>query len=149
MPIGSNLYIGATQRLDGAGNGEALRVPAHHLLTHGVVVGMTGSGKTGLMTVFLEEALRNAIPVLAIDVKGDLPNLLLALPSFAPALMVPWAGAMAAPNDARTEDEIASALATERQRGLNAWGITEADLASFRAGTRVRIITPGSTAGEP
>jgi hypothetical protein len=28
-----------------------LRIPAHHLVTHGVVVGMTGSGKTGLVTV--------------------------------------------------------------------------------------------------
>jgi len=149
MATTPNLYIGASRRLDGSGNSEALRVPAHHLLTHGVVVGMTGSGKTGLMTVFLEEALRNAIPVLAIDVKGDLPNLLLALPSFAPSLMVPWAGAMAAPNDARTDEELAIALATERQRGLTAWGITETDLAAFHAGVRVRLITPGSTAGEP
>jgi molybdopterin-guanine dinucleotide biosynthesis protein len=30
-------------------------VPAHHLVTHGVVVGMTGSGKTGLITVMVEE----------------------------------------------------------------------------------------------
>jgi type IV secretory pathway VirB4 component len=32
-------------------------LPAHHQVTHGVVVGMTGSGKTGLLTVMLEEAL--------------------------------------------------------------------------------------------
>ena len=31
---------------------------------------MTGSGKTGLVTVLAEEALRGGIPVLAIDVKG-------------------------------------------------------------------------------
>jgi polynucleotide 5'-kinase involved in rRNA processing len=32
------------------------------LLTHGVVVGMTGSGKTGLVTVLAEEALRAKVP---------------------------------------------------------------------------------------
>ena len=89
------------------------------------------------------------IPVLAIDVKGDLPNLLLAFPSFATASMRPWASAMAAPNDARSEEEIAAALATERERALLAWGIGEGDLAAFNAGTPARVITPGSSAGEP
>jgi DNA helicase HerA-like ATPase len=50
-------------------------VPAHHLVTHAVVVGMTGSRKTGLLTVMVEELLRASVPVLAIDVKGDLPNI--------------------------------------------------------------------------
>ena len=43
---------------------------------------MTGSGKTGLVTVLVEEALRNEIPVLLLDIKGDLANLKLAFPSF-------------------------------------------------------------------
>jgi DNA helicase HerA-like ATPase len=64
-------------------------MPAHHLLTHGVVVGMTGSGKTGLLVVMVEEALRAGVPVLMIDVKGDLPNLLLSFPSFAPSPLEP------------------------------------------------------------
>jgi DNA helicase HerA-like ATPase len=42
---------------------------------------VTGSGKTGLVTVLTEEALRAGVPVLVIDVKGDLPNLLLAFPA--------------------------------------------------------------------
>ena len=46
-------------------------LPAHDLLTHAVIVGMTGSGKTGLVTVMVEEALRNRVPVLVIDVKGE------------------------------------------------------------------------------
>lgn len=65
-------------------------VPAHHLTTHGVVVGMTGSGKTGRVTVLVEEALAAGVPVLAIDVKGDLSNLLLVLAS-PPAGLVPLA----------------------------------------------------------
>jgi hypothetical protein len=52
------------------------------LLTHGVVVRMTGRGKTGLLTFMVEETLRAKVPVLVIDIKGDLPNLRLAFPSF-------------------------------------------------------------------
>jgi len=76
------LQLGVARALDGRGAPSPLTIPPHHLTTHGVVVGMTGSGKTGLLMVLVEEALRARIPVLMIDVKGDLPNLLLAFRDF-------------------------------------------------------------------
>jgi hypothetical protein len=149
MATTPRLHLGAARRIDGGGAPSSLLVPAHHLVTHGVVVGMTGSGKTGLLTVIVEEALRAGIPVLALDVKGDMPNLLLAFPSFTPRRIKPWALAMAEPNDTRSDDEIAAALAAERQKGLEAWGLRDDDLAAFHAKTDIRVLTPGSTAGEP
>lgn len=143
-----SLYLGAEHVGSDHANKKFL-LPAHHLVTHGVVVGMTGSGKTGLVTVMVEEALRAQIPVLAIDVKGDLPNLLLAFPSFATEHVTPWALGMRAAGDQRSVDAIASEIAGKRQHGLQAWGLQEADLAAFRAGVDLRVITPGSTAGEP
>ena len=65
-------------------------MPCDHLLTHGVVVGMTGSGKTGLLMVLVEEALRSSVPVIMVDIKGDLPNLLLTFPNLAPEEFRPW-----------------------------------------------------------
>ncbi|HID98318.1 MAG TPA: DUF853 family protein, partial [Thermodesulfobacteriaceae bacterium] len=50
------------------------------LTTHAVIIGMTGSGKTGLGIGLLEEALIDGIPVIAIDPKGDLTNLMLTFP---------------------------------------------------------------------
>ena len=149
MTTTPRLFLGAARSLDGQHDAARLQVPAHHLVTHGVVVGMTGSGKTGLVTVMVEEALRAGIPVLAFDVKGDLANLLLAFPSFGAEHIRPWASAMTDPADTRTEAEIAAAIASERQLGLQAWGIGEPELATFNANTNIRIITPGSTAGEP
>ena len=58
--------------------------------THGVIVGMTGSGKTGLGIVLVEEALRAGVPALLIDPKGDLTNLCLTFPDLAPADFEPW-----------------------------------------------------------
>ena len=61
----------------GERTGQALLYDAPDLTTHGVIVGMTGSGKTGLGLGMIEEALLNGIATLMIDPKGDMGNLLL------------------------------------------------------------------------
>lgn len=81
--------------------------------------------------------------------KGDLPNLLLAFPSFDPCWMRPWAPSSAPPGDNRSVERIAAELAQQRQWGLAGWGIGEEELVAFQATTEVRVLTPGSSAGEP
>ncbi|HEX3852450.1 MAG TPA: helicase HerA-like domain-containing protein [Polyangiaceae bacterium] len=135
--------------MNGAEGGHALWLPAEHLVTHGVVVGMTGSGKTGLVTVMIEEAARAQVPTIVIDVKGDLPNLLLAVPSFEGALLEPW---LEIERDGRSPEQIAARaaeLAEQRRAALAEWQIGEPELLAYAAGTRVRVLTPGGTAGEP
>jgi hypothetical protein len=124
-------------------------LPAHHLVTHGVVLGMTGSGKTGLCMVLVEEALRSGVPVLMIDVKGDLGNLLLTFPALAPADFAPWIDPVAAERDGHTVADEAAALAARHQHGLAEAGLGAADVAALRARLAPRLITPGSTAAEP
>jgi DNA helicase HerA-like ATPase len=71
-------FIGAPVNDDGDRIPDARTTyDSSDLTTHGVIVGMTGSGKTGLGIIYLEEALRNNIPTLVIDPKGDMTNLLL------------------------------------------------------------------------
>ena len=89
-----------------------LRVPAHHLTTHCFTAGASGSGKTGVTLGLVEEALRHGVPVLMIDVKGDLTNLGLSFPSFSPAPFEPWV--QPTPGDPRTLAELAKTLAAER-----------------------------------
>ncbi|MEM6280529.1 MAG: DUF87 domain-containing protein, partial [Verrucomicrobiota bacterium] len=60
------------------------------LVTHGVVLGMTGSGKTGLCMALLEEAAMDNIPAIVIDPKGDIANVLLTCPELAPEDFRPW-----------------------------------------------------------
>ena len=141
------LRLGSSRPVDAKRN-TRFQLPAHHLCTHAVVVGMTGSGKTGLLTVMVEETLGAGIPVLVIDVKGDLPNLLLAFPSFDPAHVLPWVESSRAATDTRSAEEIANAMAEERRVGLTAWSIDEATLAEWHEKTHIRVLTPGSTAGE-
>ncbi len=144
----STLRLGRRLTIDGR-NGSAYQLPSHHLLTHGVIVGMTGSGKTGLVTVLVEEALSAGIPVLAIDVKGDLPNLLLSFGSFDSADMTPWVEPEPGDEDGIADPPIVREAIEQRRRGLTDAGIDEQTLAAFAAGTHVRVVTPGSDAGEP
>jgi hypothetical protein len=143
------LNLGAWRHLNGAEGGRDLHLPAEHLVTHGVVVGMTGSGKTGLVTVMIEEAARAQVPTIVIDVKGDLPNLLLAFPDFAPASLEPW---VELERDGLTPEQLAARaaeLSEKRRAALGEWGIGEPELATYTSGVSVRVLTPGATAGEP
>jgi hypothetical protein len=142
-----SFYLGAACALDGSAS-SLLHLPAHHLVTHGVVLGMTGSGKTGAVTVLIEEALRSGVPVLAIDVKGDLPNLLLSFPHFDARAVEPWVEASVSPSDPRTAAEVAQELSAQRAHSLGQCGIGEVELGAYARSTALRVITPGSSAGE-
>jgi hypothetical protein len=71
-------------------DGADARIALTSLRTHGVVVGMTGSGKTGMALVMLEELVAAGVPVIAIDPKGDLGNLGLLFPDASAADLAPW-----------------------------------------------------------
>src|ERR671934_2242133 len=79
------------------------------LVTHGVCVGMTGSGKTGLCLGLIEEAAIDGVPVIAIDPKGDLGNLLLTFPALTAQDFRPWIDEGDARRAGQTADAYAAA----------------------------------------
>ena len=64
--------------------------------THAAIIGMTGSGKTGLGVAMLEEAAIDQIPAIVIDPKGDMTNLALTFPGLAGQDFEPWIDAQVA-----------------------------------------------------
>jgi hypothetical protein len=126
---------------------EAVSYDSANLTTHGVIVGMTGSGKTGLGIGLIEEALASQIPCLVIDPKGDMGNLMLNFPDFASSDFAPWVDPGEAKREGVAVEELAARTAETWKSGLSSWGIDSARMRALDAGNRVTIYTPGSSAG--
>ncbi len=122
---------------------------ARDLTTHGVCVGMTGSGKTGLCIGLLEEAAIDGVPAIILDPKGDITNLLLSFPELKPEDFLPWVN----PDDARRKgmeiEDFAASQAELWRKGLADWGQDGDRIRSLRDAADFAIYTPGSPAGIP
>ncbi len=127
--------------------GTATTLATADLTTHGVIVGMTGSGKTGLGIVLLEESLGAGVPALVIDPKGDLTNLCLTFPNLAPADFLPWVNEADVAKAGTDSATFAAQQATTWQEGLAGWQIAPDRIAALRSAVAFTVYTPGSAAG--
>jgi len=137
-----HFYLG--RQLD---TNETLYYKASELTTHAVCLGMTGSGKTGLGLVLLEEAILQGLPVLALDPKGDIANLLLTFPELRPQDFRPWVSVDAARRRNLSLDAYAKEVAATWADGLKRWNIDAGRIRRLKAAADFAIYTPGSDAG--
>jgi hypothetical protein len=128
---------------------EPILYDSKDLVTHAMCVGMTGSGKTGLGITLIEEAAIDGVPVLAIDPKGDLANLLLTFPRLDSSEFLPWIDPAEAATRKLSAEDYAAAEAERWRAGLAEWDQTPERVAMLRAAAQVRLYTPGSRAATP
>lgn len=129
--------------------GEPLLVDARRFTTHAVCVGMTGSGKTGLLIGLIEEAAIDGIPTLVIDPKGDLANVLLSFPDLAPADFLPWLEPEGAKREGISLEDLAARTAKKWADGLAASGQSGERIRRLHEAAEMAVYTPGSRTGRP
>ena len=146
----SKFYLGRTlENPQSEPTDKTLYYDPADLTTHAIVTGMTGSGKTGLCVILLEEAALQGIPALIIDPKGDLTNLLLHFPDLAPQDFQPWLDSETARRSGKSISETASDTAKTWKDGLAKWDIDASRLRALKNAAQFAVYTPGSDAGIP
>ena len=113
--------------------------------THATIIGMTGSGKTGLGVGIIEEAALDNIPSIIIDPKGDMGNLCLVESTFSPKAFEPWVEDEAKAKE-KDVSSYAEKIANVWKEGIESWGQNTERVAKLQAVPKT-IYTPGSSAG--
>nr|HPK38177.1 DUF87 domain-containing protein [Kiritimatiellia bacterium] len=145
-----SFYLGKEYDLAaGARTDNLLLYDAKDLTTHAMIVGMTGSGKTGLAISLLEEAAIDGIPAILIDPKGDLANLMLQFPDLTPDAFQPWVDPSEATRKGVSLADLAAATAQTWRNGLVEWGQDPSRIRRLRDGAEFVIYTPGHASVRP
>lgn len=140
------LYLGgklSSQFYELIRTNEPVAINESDLLQHAFICGATGYGKTILAKVFIEEAALKGIPVIAIDLKGDISSMAILSSGEDPAELIPWV----APQREESREAKAATVAEQHNASLERWGLSHKDVEDFEKKVAVNVFTPRSNAG--
>ncbi len=142
-------YLGKQVDIDGQKTGVPELLKSKYLTTHAAIIGMTGSGKTGLGIGLLEEAAIDKVPSIIIDPKGDMGNLLLCFEDYDPKEFKEWIDPLQAQKEGLSLDVYAEKRAKMWQKGIESFHQDLERVKRLKESAEFVIYTPGSSAGVP
>ncbi len=142
-------YLGKQVDEKGKETGVLELLKNKYLTTHAAIIGMTGSGKTGLGIGLLEEAAIDKIPAIVIDPKGDMGNLLLAFEDLNPKDFMEWVDPFQAQKEGLSLQEYAQKIASMWRKGIESFHQDVSRVKKLKESAEFVIFTPGSSAGVP
>ncbi len=129
--------------------GEPFSVDPRDLTTHGVIVGMTGSGKTASGSCCSRRRSRPACRCSRSIRRATSATSCSTFPDLSPASFEPWVEESKAREAGVSVAEHAAQVAAQWQEGLAASGIGPERIRALRDSAELTIYTPGSSAGVP
>ncbi len=72
---GSSIVLGGAMLNGECQTNSLVKIPMKTLNRHGLIAGATGSGKTKTLQILAEQLSANSVPVLLMDIKGDLSGI--------------------------------------------------------------------------
>jgi len=148
--MSGKLYLGRkVSTSDQSVTDEDFVYKADRFVRHGVCIGMTGSGKTGLSVGLIEELVLSGVPVICIDPKGDLANLALLFPQLRGSDFTPWVDDAEARRKGMTPAELGQTTADMWRDGLEGYGLGPERMAELNSKMALSLYTPGSESGIP
>lgn len=85
LPKGNSIYLGAAMYEGEVFPEAAVKIPLKTLNRHGLIAGATGTGKSKTLQILAENLSAKGVPVLLMDVKGDMSGI--AKPSLKEAFL--------------------------------------------------------------
>jgi len=140
------LYLGSRllpEFLELLPTSEPVAIDESDLLRQAFICGTNGSGKTVLAKVMIEEAALKGIPVIAIDLKGDISSMAILFSGEDPTEIIPWV----TPQRDESRETKAASVAEHHKAKLQHWGVTNRDVDNFRKKVVINVFTPRSNAG--
>lgn len=74
-PKGDYIHLGAAMLNDETFADAAVKIPLKTMNRHGIIAGATGTGKSKTLQILAENLSQKGVPVLLMDVKGDLSGI--------------------------------------------------------------------------
>jgi len=138
-----NFHLGNEIKVNKITN-EKFYLSADDFSRHAFICGSTGTGKTVLGKIIVEEAAKAGVSAIIVDLKGDLSSLAVPIFDFVPDEIMPWLN-----SNISEEEKVIEArdFLNRFKQKLKYFDIPVDTIRKFRQQTRFNIFTPRSKKG--